>query len=56
VKLDGAEKEDFRAQEANPFFATKPSNVDLKMNRANEYAAPTHNASTTKAYSVSFPV
>jgi hypothetical protein len=28
----------------------------LKMYRANESAIPTHNARTTKAYSVSFPV
>jgi len=56
VKLHGAEKKDFRAWEANTLFATKPSSADLKMNRANEYATPTHNARTTKAYSVSFPV
>src|SRR6266852_1418589 len=30
--------------------------ADFKMNRANEYATPTHSARTTKAYSVSFPV
>ncbi len=28
----------------------------LRRNRANEYAAPMHNARTTKPYSVSFPV
>ena len=56
VKLDGAEKKDFLAQEANKLFATKPSSADLKMKRANEYATPTHNASTTKTYSVSLPV
>ena len=43
-------------QEASKLFATRPSSADLKMKRANEYAAPTHNASTTKAYSVSLPV
>jgi hypothetical protein len=37
-------------------FATKASSVDLEMNRANEYATPTHDARTTNAYSVSFPV
>src|SRR5260370_8295056 len=55
-KLYGAEKKDFWAQEANTLFATKSSSTDLKMNRANEYATPTHSARTTKAYSVSFPV
>jgi len=56
VRLHGKEKKDFFAQEANTLFATKPSSADLKMKRANEYATPTHNARTTKAYSVSFPV
>jgi len=57
VKLHGAEKKDFWAQEANTLFATKPSSADdLKIKRANEYATPTHNARTTKGYSVSFPV
>lgn len=31
-------------------------NEKRRMNRANEYAMPTHNASKTKVYSVSFPV
>jgi len=55
-KLHGVEKKDFWAKDANTLFATKPSGADLKMNRANEYATPTHNASRTKAYSVSLPV
>jgi hypothetical protein len=53
VNLHGAERKDFCAQE---LFATKPSSAGLKMKRANEYATPTHNARTTKEYSVSFPV
>jgi hypothetical protein len=56
VKLHGAEKKDLWAQEVNTLFTTKRSSADLKMKRANEYAAPTHKARTTKAYSVSFPV
>jgi len=56
VKLHDAEKRDSWAQKANTLFETKPSSADLKMKRANEYATPTHNARTTKAYSVSFPV
>jgi hypothetical protein len=56
VKLHGAEKKNFWAQEVNTLFATKPSTADLKMRRAKEYATPTHNARMTKAYSVSFPV
>jgi hypothetical protein len=56
VKLQGVEKKDFRRQGANTLFATKASSVDLEMNRANEYATPTHDARTTKAYSVSLPV
>jgi len=56
VKLHGAEAHDFSAQEAKALFATKPKSPALKMKRANEYATPTHNARTTKAYSVSFPV
>jgi hypothetical protein len=28
----------------------------VRINRANEYATPKHNARTTRAYSVSFPV
>jgi hypothetical protein len=56
VKLHGTEKKDFWMQEAKTLFAAKPSGADLKMKRANECATPTHNARTTKAYSVSFPV
>jgi hypothetical protein len=56
VKLHDVEKKDLWAQEANIFSATKASSADLKMKRANEYATPTHNARTTKAYSESFPV
>ena len=50
------EKKDFWVQEAKRLFATKLVSAGLKMKRANEYATPTHNARTTKAYSVSFPV
>jgi hypothetical protein len=56
VNLLDAEWKDFWAKEAKILFAAKPSSADLKMNRANEYANPTHNARTTNAYSVSFPV
>ena len=56
MKLHGAEKKDLWAQEANTLFATKPSSADLKMKSTNEYVTPKHNARTTKAYSVSFPV
>jgi len=56
VKLNAEESKDFWTQAANTLFATKPSSADLKMKRANEYATPTHNARTTNAYSLSFPV
>jgi hypothetical protein len=56
VKLHGAEKKDFRAEEANTLFATMPSGTDLKIKRGNEYTAPAHNARITNVYSVSLPV
>jgi hypothetical protein len=56
VRRHGAEKRPLSAQEAETPFVTKLSSEDLKMYRANEYDTPTHNARTTSAYSVSFPV
>ena len=56
VRGRGAENRTLWAQEAETPFVTKLSSVDLKMYRANEYDTPTHNARTTSAYSVSFPV
>jgi hypothetical protein len=56
AKLNVLLKRDFWAQGAKRVFPIEPSRADLKMKRTNEYATPTHNASTTKAYSVSFPV
>ncbi len=38
------------------FLATNPNTKQLRINRANEYAAPVHNAGMTNVYSVSFPV
>ena len=37
-------------------LAIQEARGDLRIKRANEYAAPTHNARMTKAYSESFPV
>ena len=56
VKPDGVERKYFCTQQVKTLLATKPSSWDLKTKRTKEYAAPTHNARTTKAYSVSFPV
>jgi len=56
MKVHGAERKDFCAQEVITLFATKPSCGDLNTKRVNEYATPTHNATMTNPYSVSFPV
>ena len=56
AKPDDEERKDVWGKEAKRFFAIKPRSADLKMNRANEYATPTHNARRTRVYSVSFPV
>ena len=56
MKPHDVKRKDFWAKEAKTLFATKPSSADLKTNRVNEYATPTHNARTTRVYSVSFPV
>src|SRR5262249_19635346 len=51
-----AKKKAFCGLEGCTFFATTPSGIGLRMKRANKCDTPTHNATTTKAYSVSFPV
>ena len=56
MKRHDPERKDFWIKEEKTLFKTKPSSADLKMNLANEYATPTHNAITTRPYSVSFPV
>ena len=56
AKLHGMNGNDFCRQEATTFFATRPSSVDLKMKRANEYDTPTDSAIRTNPYSVSLPV
>ena len=56
LKPHGAESSDHSVQEEKTPFATKPTSRHLKTKRANEQAAPTHKARTTKVYSVSLPV
>ena len=51
-----AKKRTFFAAKENTLFATRLRNDNLRIKRAKENATPTHNAITTTAYSVSFPV
>jgi hypothetical protein len=56
MKLHGVEREGLRAHDVMAFLARNADRGHLKIKRANEYVTPTHNARTTKVYSVSSPV
>lgn len=56
VKLDRVKKKDSSIDAAKSFFPRNLRAEDIKTMRANEYATPTHSATATNAYSLSFPV
>jgi hypothetical protein len=56
---NGPQKVNGRNLQAHNLETRYPAHLkrgNVRMNRAIEYANPTHNAKTTRAYSVSFPV
>ena len=56
VKLRSVDRKDIWTEDVETILAIHRARGHLMMKRANEYAAPTHNARTIKANSVSFPV
>ena len=56
ARLNGWKANNAAAENPMTLFAIQRTSPNPLTKRANEYATPTHNVTTTKVYSVSLPV